>query len=176
MKSSYHRSHSWSPGQIENLYPVYIPKPKLILHVILWFRVKPNTVCFYKSASHSCHANLQVYEPLTLCKLAAFVISVARLASRVMSFSKALISSATRPCLWSRLYNKQTGKRTGKSVIGSNIHIEVNEFLLTLDRVFESSSRERKHHVTKISSWEAETSWKFQKHDPKWVKNSLTSR
>ena len=28
-----------------------------------------------------------------------------------------------------------------KSVIGSNIHIEVNDFLLTLDRVFNDSQR-----------------------------------
>ena len=33
-------------------------------------------------------------------------------------------------------------------------------------------SRERKHHVTKASRWEVETSWSFKKYDPKWVKNS----
>ena len=31
---------------------------------------------------------------------------------------------------------------------------------------------ERKHHVTKASSWEVETSWSFKTHDPKWVNNS----
>ena len=34
-------------------------------------------------------------------------------------------------------------------------------------------SRQGKHHVTKTSSWEAEKSWQFQKHDPKWVKSSF---
>ena len=41
------------------------------------------------------------------------------------------------------------------SVIGSNIDIEVNTFLFTLDRVFKQftmgSSSKRKHHATKTS-------------------------
>ena len=31
-------------------------------------------------------------------------------------------------------------------------------------------SHEGKHHVTKTSSWEAETSWIISKHYQKWVK------
>ena len=35
----------------------------------------------------------------------------------------------------------------GKSVIGSNIHIEVNDFLLTLDRVFETNHNVSASHL-----------------------------
>ena len=42
----------------------------------------------------------------------------------------------------------------------------------TTSSCFLSSSRERKHHVTKASRREVETSWSFKKHDPKWVKKS----
>ena len=38
---------------------------------------------------------------------------------------------------------------------------------------FLGSSREGKHHVTKTSSWEAETSWIVSKLDPKWVKTNV---
>ena len=34
---------------------------------------------------------------------------------------------------------------------------------------FFCSSRERKHYVAKTSRWEAETSWRISKYDPKWV-------
>ena len=49
--------------------------------------------------------------------------------------------------------------------------------LLTLDRVFETSRRfgfstRSLGHVSKTSSWEAETLWIASKHDPKWVNNS----
>ena len=36
-----------------------------------------------------------------------------------------------------------------------------------------ASQLEGKHHVTKTSSWVAETSWKFQKHDPRRVKKFI---
>ena len=42
----------------------------------------------------------------------------------------------------------------------------------TSSSCFLSSSRERKHHVTKASRWEVEMSWSFKKNDPKWVKKS----
>ena len=42
---------------------------------------------------------------------------------------------------------------------------------LKLSRRFGFSTRSL-GHVTKTSSWEAEMSWSFKKHDPKWVSNS----
>ena len=58
-----------------------------------------------------------------------------------------------------------------------NIHIEVNELPPIYHQLLlpEQFPR-RKHHVTKNSGWEAKTPWKFQKHDPKWVNNSFTSK
>ena len=58
---------------------------------------------------------------------------------------------------------------------------EVNSFFysflivfLKLSRRFGFSTRSL-GHVISLLSWEAESSWKFQKHDPKWVKNPFTS-